>query len=121
MHIAEYNMLKEKKNSEVKGLNVLVTGYIISARKHGAAGLKKKGVGTLASIRNVESSTLSVVVDLTSNTSVTINHFHYSEIELTAETRGRLAIFTSSKPAESFGPSKLEYDLESCDKFFLKE
>jgi hypothetical protein len=121
MNIIEYNMLTQKKLHEVKGLKLLVTGYILSARKHGAAGLKKKGLGTLASIRNVEPSTSSVVVDLTSNTSVTINHFHYSEIELTMETRAQLAIFSSPKLAEPSGPSKLEYNLESCDKFFLKE
>jgi hypothetical protein len=118
----EYMILAKKNTSDVRGLNVLITDYILSARRHGAKDLKRKGVGKLAQIIQVEPmSEDSILVNLVTETRTTINHFHYSEVALTMETRARLAIFPSSKPAELFGPSKLEYDLESCDKFFLKE
>jgi hypothetical protein len=41
MHMNEYMILAKKNTSDVRGLNVLITGYILSARKHGAASIKR--------------------------------------------------------------------------------
>jgi hypothetical protein len=102
-----YSYLMTKPTSQIAGMKLLITGYMLSGSHHGATETKASSVGRVVEAIQLVSRSQSIQVYISSDK----HHFHFSEIEF---------IPAANQQNKSSGPSKLEYNLESCDKFFLK-
>jgi hypothetical protein len=103
-----YSYLMKIPTSQIEGMKLLITGYMLSGSRHGATEKKASSVGKVVEAIKIVSVSQSIQVYISGDK----HHFHFSEIEF---------IPNANQQNKSSGPSKLEYNLESCDKFFLKD